>query len=156
MAPLPTRRLGRPLGSQNKAARAVQVASDTVKQPVSGKKPRRELPDDPTELDKVLRGYKFLARPIPMFLSTVCEWAEMEPLSAEEKERGLEAIAAVLYQENIVFDARVMLAIWLAGVGGPRVAAKTAQRRAAKDKARGLVSPTGQPLRKVESVSSSS
>lgn len=76
----------------------------------------------------------------------------MKPLTAPEKDEGTDALAALLYQEGVVFDARIMVGLWLFAVASPRLADKAMRKAAEKDKAAQLVGPNGRPVRELSPV----
>lgn len=83
----------------------------------------RKLPEDPLELDSALKPFRTMVAPLVSGVSRVFVELEAEPLDAEEKEGGKLALAALMYQYGGQLDARLLVAMWIAGVALPRAPA---------------------------------
>jgi hypothetical protein len=81
----------------------------------------RPLPEKPEDFDKLLAPYRVMVRPLVGGVSKIAEVMDTLPLDADEKEGGVQAFSALLYQYGGELDARVLVGLWLAGVTLPRV-----------------------------------
>ena len=61
-----------------------------------------------------------MVAPLVSGVSRVFVELDAEPLDAEEKEGGKLALAALMYQYGGQLDARLLVAMWIAGVALPR------------------------------------
>jgi len=98
--------------------------------------PVRQLPTNPEEFDKLLAPYRVMVRPLVGGISKICETLDSMPLDADEKEGGIQAFSALLYQYGGELDARVLVALWVAGVTMPRVLHYMQKDKAAKARQR--------------------
>ena len=62
-----------------------------------------------------------MVRPLVSGVSKVAEVLDTPPLDPDEKEGGVQAFSALLYQYGGELDARVLVGLWIAGVTLPRV-----------------------------------
>lgn len=81
----------------------------------------RTLPEKPEDIDRVLAPYRVMVRPLVTGVSKAAELMDTYPLDADEKEGGTQAFSALMYQYGGELDARVLVALWVAGVSIPRV-----------------------------------
>lgn len=65
--------------------------------------------------------HRLMVRPLIHGASRICVALDTKPLDKEEVESGTTAWAALLYQYGAQLDARVLVALWCAGVILPRV-----------------------------------
>lgn len=72
-------------------------------------------------LKAALAPYTTFAAPLVLATSKVCELAKTDPLSDKEKEGGEMAFSALLYQYGASLDAKVLVALWIAGISTPRL-----------------------------------
>lgn len=82
---------------------------------------RKALPDDPKEFDKAIGPCRVMVRPVIHGISRLCKAAGTDELDKEEKESGEIAFSALMYQYGAMLDARVLVALWVAGVSIPRI-----------------------------------
>lgn len=61
-----------------------------------------------------------MVRPILMGISRMAKVLDTDPLDKDEIESGEVAFAALMYQYGAMLDARVLVALWIAGVSIPR------------------------------------
>lgn len=100
---------------------------------------QRPLPTDPEEFDRVTKGWRWLARPAVKGYSKILETGlfdlvEREALDEEEKELGLQAVSAAIYQLGGLEDWRVLMLMFLASTITPRATKRAIRRRAEKMK----------------------
>jgi len=69
----------------------------------------------------VLAPYRVMVRPLVGGVSKALELKLPPKLDADEIEGGTQAFSALLYQYGGALDARVLVAMWVAGVTLPRV-----------------------------------
>jgi len=81
----------------------------------------RVLPDDPAELEDAIKPLKVMVRPILLGISRLAKSVDTDPLDLDEIRSGETAWAALMYQYGAMLDARVLVALWCAGIGIPRV-----------------------------------
>jgi hypothetical protein len=92
----------------------------------------RQLPSDPQELDRALAPHRILAAPVIGGVSKLAEVMGTSPLDVAEREGGTLSFAALLYQYGGELDARILFAMWVAGVTIPRLAEYAKKRSEAK------------------------
>lgn len=93
-----------------------------------------ELPDDDAEREAALRPARWPARiPVVAFNETF-KLLGLEELSDEEKEEGLNAFAVLFWQWGLFRDGRVLVALWLFGIGVPRATSGFLKWREGKQK----------------------
>lgn len=73
--------------------------------------------------------HKLMVKPVTGCISAICEIAGTSPLDKEEKAQGELAFAAMLYQYGGDLDARVLVALFLAGISTSRLAEFAANRK---------------------------
>lgn len=100
----------------------------------------RSLPENPAELDEEIRPYKIFVRPIVQGLSKVSTVLGAEKFDAAETEGGVQALAALAYQERAEMNAYWLVALWSVSVGAPRVISAMADYEERKAK-RGQPAP---------------
>jgi hypothetical protein len=71
------------------------------------------------------------------------------PLDGDEQEGGVQAFSALLYQYGAQVDARILVALWVAGVTVPRVIHALKERNKAKVPPAERVVEAPQPIRAV-------
>lgn len=81
----------------------------------------RSLPENPAELDEEIRPYKIFVRPIVQGLSKVSTVLGAEKFDAAEMEGGVQALAALAYQERAEMNAYWLVGLWSVSVGAPRI-----------------------------------
>ena len=91
------------------------------------------LPTDPEEFARATKGWYWLARPAVKGYSKLLETGlfdlvEREALDDEEKELGLQAVSACIYQLGGLADWRVLMLMFIGSTVTPR-AAKRQMRR---------------------------
>lgn len=91
------------------------------------------LPTDPDEFARVTKGWRWLAAPAVKGYSKMLETGlfdlvEKEALDDEERELGMQAVSAAIYQLGGLEDWRVLMLFFLVGTLTPR-ATKRAIRR---------------------------
>lgn len=74
-----------------------------------------------------------MVRPLVTGVSKAAELVDSYPLDADEKEGGTQAFSALMYQYGGELDARVLVALWLAGVTIPRVLYHLKKEKEARD-----------------------
>jgi hypothetical protein len=127
-------------------------AVETLSKPVASApafSDKRKLPEDPLEFDAAIRSCKVMMRPVISGISKLAEAAGTEPLDTEEKDSGLTAFSALMYQSGGMLDARTLVAMWVAGVTIPRAVSFMEKRQEAKERKareqRGEVTPLRPP-----------
>lgn len=81
---------------------------------------RRRVPEDGPERDKALKGFRVYSRMLVKLIDKLNQFMEAEELDSDEKEAGIEAFSALLYQESAQLDARHLVALWLVTTEVPR------------------------------------
>lgn len=94
----------------------------------------RSLPENPAELDEEIRPYKIFVRPIVQGLSKVSTVLGAEKFDAAEMEGGVQALAALAYQERAEMNAYWLVGLWSVSVGAPRIIAAMADYEERKAK----------------------
>lgn len=113
----------------------------------------RPLPEDPNELDKAIRPYRLMVKPLLGGLSRLYRYIGTDPLDKDEMEGGELAFGALMYQMGGTLDARILVMLWLAGTGLPRALQyldkkeneKKAARVGEKEVTGAVVRVTGRP-----------
>ncbi len=72
---------------------------------------------------------RVMVRPILMGISRMAKTLDTDPLDKDEIESGEVAFAALMYQYGAMLDARVLVALWVAGVSIPRALQYMEQRK---------------------------
>jgi len=80
----------------------------------------KTLPEDPKEFDAAIAPVRVMVRPILHGISRLASSAGTDPLDKAEIDSGEVAFAALMFQYGALLDARVLVALWLAGVTVPR------------------------------------
>lgn len=76
---------------------------------------------DPTERESALKINELPASFLISGMNSICEVAEVKPLSKVEKDEGTTAVSALLYEYGANVSAGVLMIMWIAGVVIPRV-----------------------------------
>lgn len=74
-----------------------------------------------------------MVAPLITGLSRISSELGSYPLDAEEQAGGVQAFSALMYQYGAQMDARVLVAMWIAGVTTPRVIHLLKERNKAKE-----------------------
>lgn len=96
----------------------------------------KKLPSEPQELDRVLAPYRVMVAPLIHGTSKVLEHVNTDKLDSIEREGGIQAFSALMYQYGGELDARVLVAMWIVGVSLPRVIKALEDKRAKEAKQR--------------------
>ncbi len=101
----------------------------------------RKLPTDPDERDRVIGKYRLFSKPLMAGANRACRMAKVDELDSHERESGEEAFAALFWQYQAEFDARLLVLLWIVSVAIPRVFDWLDKREAEKKQAAALAGP---------------
>jgi len=116
--PPPRRRLGRPPGSRNKKNPEPKEPGKKPNNPLASQK--RPLPETEEEQQRAFAPYRMFVRPAMSAVSEGFESFDLKPLSPDERESGVTAFSALLYEHGGEISASLLVGMWIMSIGTPR------------------------------------
>lgn len=91
---------------------------------------RPQLPDDADQRDRALQVARIPARMPVTAIDELFRGFDVRPLSAQEREEGIEAWAALFWYYGLT-DPRLLVLLWMLGVAAPRIGDAVQKKRGA-------------------------